>query len=33
MGPLIDPSEEPSTMTTIGIIDLDIAKSSFAASR
>jgi transposase len=30
MGPLIDPSEEPSTMTTITTIGVDIAKSSFA---
>jgi transposase len=31
MGPLSDPSEEPSTMTTITTIGLYIAKSSFAA--
>jgi hypothetical protein len=30
MGPLIDPSEEPSTMTQITTIGLDIAKTSFA---
>jgi transposase len=29
MGPLIDPSEEPSTMTNVTTIGLDIAKSSF----
>jgi transposase len=31
MGPLQEPSEEPSTMTKITTIGLDIAKNSFAA--
>jgi transposase len=30
MGPLNDPLKEPSTMTTVSIIGLDIAKFSFS---